>query len=186
MLCRCAHCSTRSSSSVLHLVGPGTVLLGDTLQQNSSFVRNNSWPKKVGTPLIYRGRSSLRIPREDPQQCKARTICSLHDFTETPSEWRLGRTNDEVYGNSTLPAQSISEYELRTLQHTRYSNGDTHHLTPPNPLKHNSLSSLHNEHIPIRDTNSNQSQGKTRVRKVISMNNFPSTPYIYAVPMFSK
>ena len=164
MLCRCAHCSTRSSSSVLHLVSPGTVLLGDTLQQNSSFVRNNSWPKKVGTPLIYRGRSSLRIPREDSQQHKPRAICSLHDFTDIPPEWRLGRINDEIYEKSTLPAQSISDHELRTLQHTRYSNGDTHHnLTPPNPLNHNSLSSLHNEYTPIRDTNSNHSQGKTRV-----------------------
>ena len=168
MLCRCAHCSTRSSSSVLHLLGPATVVLGDTLQRDSSFVRNNSWPKKVGTPLIYRGRSSLRISREDSgsQQCKARAICSLHDFTETPLEWRLGRINDEIYENSTFPSQSSSDHELRTLQHTRYSNGDTcHHLTPPNPLNHNSLSSLHNEYTPIRDTNSNQAQGNTQVGK---------------------
>ncbi|KAI6651755.1 hypothetical protein LOD99_5003 [Oopsacas minuta] len=157
----CVHCSTRPSSSVLHLLGPGAVLLEDrldALQHNCSFIRNNSWPKKVGNSRIYRGRSSLRIPRDGDTglvySSRDRTVYSPQDCADTPPELRLGRLSNDTNenGDSNSPFQSISEQELHNRQEMRYSNGNGHsYFSTPRPLKRSSLNLL------TRDTNSNLS-----------------------------
>ena len=147
LLFRCAHCTTRPNS-VLHLLGPGAVLLGDrldALQHNSSFVRNNSWPKKVCSPYLYKGGSSLRIPKE----------ASSNEFVDLHAQSQL------IYESrrSHSPFQSISE--LQVGQHWRNSNSSAHHCFPsPKQLKRSSLNLQCNDLPPHRNSTSNISLGR--------------------------
>ena len=117
----------------------------DALQHNSSFIRNNSWPKKVCSPYLHRGASSLRVPKE--------ADTGSNEFVDLDSQSQLSRISNSPY-------QSISE--LQNGQHTGNSDYNTHHCFPsPKQLKRSSLNLQYNELIPTHHSASNISLGKT-------------------------